>query len=78
MTLPFLPFIFLHSCRWLGEDLIGSDAIDDAATSLLKFAETVDTSKSGEPKFLAVVVATGYGYARADGVQVVPLAHLSS
>ncbi|HEY2056153.1 MAG TPA: DUF4143 domain-containing protein [Solirubrobacterales bacterium] len=56
----------------------GSAAIDDAAASLLKFAETVDTSKSGEPKFLAVVVATGYGYARADGVQVVPLVHLAS
>jgi hypothetical protein len=55
----------------------GSDAIDDAAASLLKFAETVDTGKSGEPKFLAVVVATGYGYARPDGVQVVPLVHLA-
>ena len=54
----------------------GAGAIDDAAASLLKFAETIDTSKSGEPKFLAVVVATGYGYVRADGVQVVPLAHL--
>jgi hypothetical protein len=55
----------------------GTDAIDDAAASLLKFAETIDTSKSGEPKFLAVVVGTGYGYARADGVQVVPLVHLA-
>ncbi len=55
----------------------GNDAIDDAAASLLKFAETVDTGKSGEPKFLAVVVATGYGYTRADGVQVVPLVHLA-
>jgi predicted AAA+ superfamily ATPase len=51
----------------------GRGAIDEAAASLLKFAETIDTSKSGEPKFLAVVVASGYGYARADGVQVVPL-----
>jgi uncharacterized protein len=54
----------------------GPEAIDDAAASLLKFAGTVDTDKSGEPKFLAVVVATGYGYTRADGVHVVPLAHL--
>jgi uncharacterized protein len=53
------------------------NAIDDAATSLLKFAETIDTSKSGEPRVLAVVVATGYGYTRADGVQVVPLVHLA-
>jgi predicted AAA+ superfamily ATPase len=55
----------------------GNDAIDEAAASLLKFAATVDTSKSGEPKLLAVVVASGYGYVRADGVQVVPLVHLA-
>lgn len=55
----------------------GSEAIDDAAASLLKFAQTIDTGKSGEPRFLAVVVATGYGYARSDGVQVIPLTHLA-
>lgn len=54
----------------------GEAAIDEAAASLLKFSETVDTAKSGEPKFLAVVVGTGYGYTRPDGVQVVPLVHL--
>jgi uncharacterized protein len=54
----------------------GPDAIDEAAASLLKFADKIDTEKSGEPRFLAVVVATGYGYTRADGVQVVPLPHL--
>ena len=55
----------------------GSAAIDDAAASLLKFAQTIDTGKSGEPGFLAIVVATGYGYTRPDGVQVVPLTHLA-
>lgn len=55
----------------------GPAAIDDAAASLLKFAATVDTAKCGEPKLLAVVVATGYGYVRPDGVQVVPLVHLA-
>ncbi len=54
----------------------GPAAIDEAAASLLKFADKVDTAKSGEPRFLAVVVGTGYGYVRADGVQAVPLAHL--
>jgi uncharacterized protein len=54
----------------------GPAAIDDAAASLRKFAEKVDTAKSGEPRFLAVVVGTGYGYLRPDGVQVVPLTHL--
>jgi predicted AAA+ superfamily ATPase len=55
----------------------GSGAIDEAAASLVKFAGTIDTSKSGEPKFLAVVVAGGYGYSRTDGVQVVPLLSLA-
>jgi len=55
----------------------GEEAIEEAATSLLKFVRTVDTSRSGEPKFLAIVVGTGYGYTRPDGVQVVPLAHLA-
>jgi uncharacterized protein len=55
----------------------GTAAIDEAAASLLKFADTVDTAKSGEPKLLAVVIATGFGYVRDDGVQVVPLVHLA-
>jgi uncharacterized protein len=55
----------------------GSEAIEDAARSLLKFAQAVDTGKSGDPRFLAVVVATGYGYARPDGVQVIPVTHLA-
>lgn len=55
----------------------GEDAIEEAASSLLKFAQTVDTSKSGEPRFLAIIVAVGYGYVRSDGIQVVPLAHLA-
>ena len=55
----------------------GPAAIDEAAASLRKFAEKVDTAKSGEPRFLAVVVGTGYAYVRPDGVQVVPLAHLA-
>lgn len=54
----------------------GPAAIDEAAASLLKFSRTVDTTKSGEAKFLAVIVGTGYGYTRPDGVQVVPLVHL--
>lgn len=55
----------------------GPAAIDEAAASLRKFTERVDTAKSGEPRFLAVVVGTGYGYVRPDGVQVVPLPHLA-
>jgi predicted AAA+ superfamily ATPase len=54
----------------------GQKAIDAAAASLLKFARRIDTDRIGEPAALAVVVATGYGYVREDGVQVIPIAAL--
>jgi uncharacterized protein len=54
----------------------GEGPIEEGATSLRKFAEEVDTSKSGEPALLGVIVATGYGYAREDGVQVIPISAL--
>ena len=54
----------------------GEGPIDEAADSLLKFASEIDATKSGEPAVLAIVVARGYGYARADGVQVIPITSL--
>ena len=50
--------------------------IDRAAESLIKFAERVDTSKSGEPSCLGVITATGYGVRRKDGVNVIPIGAL--
>lgn len=54
----------------------GEGPIDEAADSLLKFASEIDTAKSGEPAVLAIIVARGYGYVRADGIQVVPITSL--
>ena len=54
----------------------GPEAIDAAAANLLKFAGEVDTARSGEPAALGVIVAGGYGYAREDGVQVIPITAL--
>jgi len=54
----------------------GTQAIDAAATTLVKFARKIDTDKVGEPATLAVIVATGYGYVREDGVQVIPIGAL--
>ena len=47
--------------------------LDEATASLRKFAERVDTSKCGAPAILGVIVATGYGYVRPDGVAVIPI-----
>lgn len=54
----------------------GEDPIEEAAASLLKFASEIDTLRSGEPSALGVIVAGGYGYAREDGVQVIPITAL--
>jgi predicted AAA+ superfamily ATPase len=51
----------------------GTKPIDEAAASLLKFRDRVDTSKTGPPAVLGVIVANGYGYVRKDGVQIIPI-----
>ena len=63
--------------RWAAFEIkLGLSRIDDAARSLLKFADRVDTSRCGEPAVLGVIVERGYGYVRPDGVSVIPLGAL--
>lgn len=60
--------------RWGAIEIKLSPArIDEAATSLASFRERVDTRRMGEPAFLAVIVGTGYGYLRNDGIGVIPI-----
>jgi predicted AAA+ superfamily ATPase len=54
----------------------GETAIEEGATALRKFAGQIDATRSGEPAFLALVTATGYGYQREDGIQVLPIGAL--
>jgi uncharacterized protein len=65
--------------RWAGFEvkLGGEDQIESAVSSLLKFAERIDTKKSGEPARLGIITATGYGYTRPDGIAVIPIGTLS-
>ena len=63
--------------RWAAFEIkLGLSRIDDAARSLLKFKDRVDTSRCGEPAALCVLVERGYGYVRPDGVSVIPLGAL--
>ena len=50
----------------------------DAARSLPKrrLARRVDPERMGEPRALGVIVSSGYGYTREDGVQVIPIGAL--
>ena len=69
--------IEMEDSSWAAIEVkLGANQIDDAAKTLLKFARKIDTTRCGEPTFLAVVTATGYGYVRADGVFVLPIGTL--
>lgn len=54
----------------------GTELIDRAAASLLTFADRVDTEKAGKPAVLGVIVGSGLGYVRKDGVAVIPVTAL--
>ncbi len=55
---------------------LGQTYVDDAAENLLRFAARIDTRKSGAPAVLGVIVATGMGYVRPDGIAVIPIGAL--
>ncbi len=55
---------------------LGQGLIETAAENLKRFVNRVDTHKSGQPVILAVVVGSGYGYVRDDGIAVIPIGAL--
>lgn len=64
--------------RWGAFEIkLGQGQVDAAAAALLKFAERIDTAKSGQPAVLGVIVGSGYAYRRPDGVSVIPIATLA-
>jgi len=55
---------------------LGGGRIEEGAASLKKFAKQIDISRSGEAAMLGVIVGTGYGYMREDGIAVIPITAL--
>ena len=55
---------------------LGEGRTDEAAVNLLRLAKQVDPERMGEPSALGVIVSSGYGYTRDDGVQVIPIGAL--
>ena len=54
--------------RWAAFEVkLDSSRVDEAAASLLRFASKVDTSVSGEPAALAVIIGTGFGMSARTG-----------
>ena len=64
--------------RWIAVEvkLGGQQWIDEAAQSLLRLRNKVDTDRVGEPAKLLIITATGYGYDRSDGTTVLPITAL--
>jgi uncharacterized protein len=63
--------------QWAAFEIkLGAGQVDQAAQSLNRFADRVDTEKRGEPSLLGVIVGTGYGYVREDGIHVIPIGAL--
>ena len=63
--------------RWGAfESKLGTNRIDEAAAHLATFAGRIDTTKRGPAAVLAVIVGTGYGYVRPDGIHVIPIGAL--
>lgn len=60
--------------KWAAFEVkLNPDSVNDAAHSLLRFKENVDTSRHGEPSCLGVITSTGVGGLRDDGVHVIPI-----
>ncbi len=63
--------------RWAAFEVkLGHRRVDEGARNLLKFRDRVDAHRLGQPGALAVIVPTGYSYARDDGVAVLSMGTL--
>ncbi len=56
---------------------LGVSQVDEAAAALLKFRDRLNLGKCGNPGILGVIVSSGYGYRREDGIAVIPIGALS-
>ena len=64
--------------RWGAFEIkLGAGLIDDGAASLLRFKDSIDTTRSGEPAVLGVITGNGFGYRRPDGIDVIPIGALA-
>jgi uncharacterized protein len=63
--------------RWAAFEIkLGSNRIEEAAANLHKFAKRIDTEICGPPAALGVIIGSGYGYRREDGICVIPIGAL--
>lgn len=66
--------IVLRDGRWGAIEIkLGSFEFDKAASNLKALKENINTEKMNEPSFLMILSGTEFGYAREDGIIVVPI-----
>jgi len=63
--------------RWAAFEIkLGPGQVDSAAANLQRLSRQIDTERCGSPVALGVIVGTGYGYLREDGIAVIPIGAL--
>jgi hypothetical protein len=63
--------------RWAAFEIkLGAGQVEGAAANLHRFAKQIDTDRCGNAAALGVIVGTGYGYRREDGIVVAPIGAL--
>lgn len=66
-----------HDGRWAAFEVkLGFSQVDEAAANLHKFVNRIDTSRCGPPAALGVIIGSGLGFKREDGVHVIPIGAL--
>lgn len=66
--------VSINDNKWAAFEIkLNPRHVDQAATSLLRFAAKVDKGRHGEPAALGVITSTGAGGLRTDGVHVIPI-----
>ncbi len=63
--------------RWAAFEVkLGSGQVEEAVANLQRFVKQIDLEMCGSPAVLGVIVGTGYGYRREDGITVIPIGAL--
>lgn len=66
-----------HDGSWGAFEVkLGAGRIDEAASTLLRFAAQINTAQREPPSVLAVIVPTGPSYRDGDGVVVTAISSL--
>ena len=66
--------IQLGDGRWAAAEVkLGQSRVDEAAASLTKLVNKIDTSRAGEPSARLIITGGEYAYTRPDGIHVIPL-----